>query len=357
MRICSYAEQDFASGQRWDDWVQSLSTGHLLQSWAWGELKGRFGWQPLRLAAVEGDSILAAVQVLFRPLPAGRLSAAYVPKGPLVDRAASLAPPTSALMSALHEACRRRHAIQLKLEPDWLDGAEAHHWLQTQGFRSSEVTIQPRRTVLIDLTPSEDAVLAQMKSKTRYNVRLAQRKGVEVQLGTADDLATFYQMLKVTGQRGGFGIHTRGYYEWAWQLFAAQGAVALFLAYFNSRPLAAIMVLVWGKRAYYMYGASSDEEKQRMPTYLVQWEAMRWAKSRGCETYDLWGIPDVDGSEVGPDIAKAEEQGALSTGMGGLYRFKHGFGGTEMRYVGAYDYVYNRPLYGLLTAAWKWRHR
>jgi lipid II:glycine glycyltransferase (peptidoglycan interpeptide bridge formation enzyme) len=320
-------------------------------------LKGRFGWQPLRMAAIEGNSALAAVQVLFRPLPAGRQSAAYVPKGPLVHRTTSLAAPTSALLSALHSACRRRHAIQLKLEPDWPDAGDGHHWLQAQGFRPSELTIQPRRTVLIDLTLNEDAILAQMKSKTRYNIRLAQRKGVEVRAGNADDLATFYQMLKITGQRAGFGIHKRGYYEWTWQLFAAQGAAAMFLAHYKSTPLAAIMVLVWGNRAYYLFGASSDEERQRMPTYLVQWEAMRWAKARGCETYDLWGIPDVDESEVGSDITRAEQQGVLSSGIGGLYRFKRGFGGTEMRYVGAYDCVYNRLLHGLLTRAWKWRRR
>jgi peptidoglycan pentaglycine glycine transferase (the first glycine) len=131
----------------------------------------------------------------------------------------------------------------------------------------------------------------------------------------------------------------------------------LFLATHEEKTLAAIMVFVWGNTAYYMYGGSSDEERQRMPTYLAQWEAMRWARARGCERYDLWGIADVDENDVGPDVATAEETGVLSTGLGGLYRFKRGFGGREVRYVGAYDYAYNRPLHTLLTAAWKWRKR
>ena len=357
MRICSSAEQDFLSPQEWDEGVKRLPTGHLLQSWTWGEFKARFGWQPLRIAAIEGNSILAAAQVLFRPLPASRLTTAYIPKGPLVHRCRSLAAPTAALLSALHDICRRKRALSLKVEPDWEDGTEEHNWLLARGFAPSEQTVQPRRTVVIDLTLGEEAILAQMKSKTRYNVRLAQRKGISVRLGTTDDLPTFYELLKATGQRARFGIHTQAYYAQAWHLFAAQEAIALLLAQYEGKTLAAIMAFAWGRKAWYMYGASSDEERQRMPTYLLQWEAMRWARARGCETYDLWGIPDVHESKIGPHIADAEEHGVLSTGMGGLYRFKRGFGGREIRYVGAYDYVYSKSLYRLLTAVWNWRRR
>jgi lipid II:glycine glycyltransferase (peptidoglycan interpeptide bridge formation enzyme) len=263
----------------------------------------------------------------------------------------------TALIHALHDACRRQHAIFLKVEPDWPEATDTRRWLEAQGFVASAETVQPRRTVIVDLTVSEDDILAQMKSKTRYNIRLAQRKGVVVRQGTAEDLPLFHQLLQVTGQRAGFGVHTLAYHTQAWQLFAARETVALFLADHEDTTLAAIMVFVWGKTAYYMYGGSSDEERQRMPTYLLQWEAMRWARTRGCETYDLWGIPDVDENEVGPDVAAAEETGVLSTGLGGLYRFKRGFGGREVRYVGAYDYAYNRLLYSLLTLAWKWKKR
>ena len=355
MRIYSSTANDFCP-EEWDQFARLPRSGHVLQSWAWGELKAGFGWRPVRVAAAEGKQILAAAQVLFRPLPVG-LSTAYVPKGPLIDPAARDTPAMAALMQGLHDACRREHAISLKLEPDWTDSGEAQRWLQAQGLMASAETVQPRRTVIVDLIAGEDDILAQMKSKTRYNIRLAQRKGVLVRQGTAEHLPLFHRLLQVTGQRAEFGIHTLAYYTLAWQLFAATESVALFLADYADRTLAAIMVFVWGKTAYYMYGGSSDEERQRMPTYLLQWEAMRWAKNRGCETYDLWGIPDVDEHEVGPDVAAAEETGILSTGMGGLYRFKRGFGGREVRYVGAYDLVYNRLPYSLLTRAWKWRKR
>jgi peptidoglycan pentaglycine glycine transferase (the first glycine) len=389
MRIYSSADKDFCSPQEWDEFTRLPSSGHLLQSWPWGELKACFGWRPLRIAAAEGSQILAGAQVLFRPfaVPGLDLSTAYVPKGPLLDPPAQGTPTAIALIEALHDVSRRRHAISLKAEPDWPEAADTHtgtpplglrpsrqergteypgrtgsgvlrgDWLAAQGFVASAETVQPRRTVVVDLATGEDDILAQMKSKTRYNIRLAQRKGVTVRQGTTDDLTLFHQLLLVTGQRAGFGVHSLAYYTQAWHLFAAQDAVALFLASYEGQILAGIMVFAWGSTAYYMYGGSSDEERQRMPTYLLQWEAMRWAKTRGCNTYDLWGIPDVDEQRIGLDVAAAEETGVLSTGLGGLYRFKRGFGGKEVRYVGAYDYVYNRPLYSLLTVVWKWRRR
>jgi peptidoglycan pentaglycine glycine transferase (the first glycine) len=354
MRVCSSVQSNLTP-QQWEGWVRDSPSGHLLQSWAWGELKANFGWRPLRIAVTEGDGVLAAAQILFRPLLGNCLSTAYVPKGPVLGLGTPTSAATARLLEAVHDACLGARALSLKLEPDWEDQTEAHRWLQSQGFAPSAHTVQPRRSVVIDLTPDEDAILAQMKSKTRYNIRLAQRKGVSVRLGTEDDLAAFYGLLRMTAQRAEFGIHTREYYAQAWRLFAQQNAVALLLADYRGRTLAAIMVFALGPKAWYMYGASSDEERQRMPTYLVQWEAMRWAKERGCDSYDLWGIPDVDENEIGSDIAEAERDGVLSAGMGGLYRFKRGFGGREVRYVGAYDYVYNRPLYGLLSAAWDWR--
>jgi peptidoglycan pentaglycine glycine transferase (the first glycine) len=338
-----------SSRQEWDGLVERMS-GQVLQSWAWGEFKSLFGWKPLRLIAGAGDEASAA-QVLFRSLPGQLWTTAYVPKGPLLD---PTRPSSSAegLLSGLHAACRQRRAIFLKVEPHWQDEARTHAWLQAHGFAASPQTVQPRRTVLVDLTADEQAILAQMKPKTRYNVRLAQRRGVSVQQGSVRDLQAFYRLLQITGRRDGFGIHTEAYYTQAYQLLAAQGAAALFEAQYEGSVLGALMVVAWGKHAWYMYGASSDEERARMPNHVLQWEAMRWAKARGCEAYDLWGIPDVDENAIGPDIAQAEEGGALSTGLGGLYRFKRGFGGREVRYVGAYDFVYNRPLYFLLTTLW-----
>jgi len=342
------------SAPSWEEFTMQFAGGHILQSWTWGDCKAHFGWpEPVRLAVVEDGRFVAAAQVLFRRLPPGWWTTAYVPKGPLLDRAKTDS--AHVLLGAIHDICRRRRAVSLKVEPDWEDTSDAHSWWQEQGFRSSARTVQPRRTVIVDLTADEASILAQMKSKTRYNIRLASRRGVAVRVGTAADLPGFYELLRITSHRDGFGIHTQRYYAEVWQAFARRGQAALLIAEYKGQPLAALIAFAWGRQAWYMYGASSNEERQRMPNHLLQWEAMRWAKALGCESYDLWGIPDVDQSQVGSDVVQAEEDGVLSQGMGGLYRFKRGFGGREVRYVGAYDYVYSTPLYRLFTAAWNWR--
>jgi len=342
------------SAESWDAFTQRFARGHLLQSWAWGQFKARFGWpEPVRLAVIEEGRLLAGAQLLFRPLPTGWWTTAYAPKGPLLDPAQPQV--AEQMLAAIHQVCRRRRAISLKVEPDWEDSAAAHAWWQERGFRPSAQTVQPRRTVLVDLAPDEDSVLAAMKSKTRYNVRLAARRGIAVRPGTNSDLPAFYRLLQVTSERNGFGIHTAAYYSEVWRTFSGRDAARLFIAEFQGRPLAGLMAFVWGRQAWYMYGASSDDERQRMPNHLLQWEAMRWAKARGCESYDLWGIPDVDEAQIGADVVAAEAAGVLSEGMGGLYRFKRGFGGREVRYVGAYDYVYNAPVYRLMVAVWNWQ--
>ncbi len=344
---------DSHSPEQWDDFLRTHS-GHLLQSHCWGDFKGAFGWHPVRIAVLDGTEIAAAAQILFRPLPGGLFSTAYIPRGPILDRDH---PASRLLLTAIHQRCRRRWAISCKVEPDWADAPDAREWLVQQGFRPSDQTVQPRRSVVVDLRPSEEAILAQMKSKTRYNVRLAQRRGVTVRVGQASDLPTFYRLLQVTGARDGFGIHNAEYYAQGWRMFARQNMAALLLAEHEGRTLAGLMVFAFGRSSIYMYGASADEGRTHMPTYLLQWEAMRWAKARGCESYDLWGIPDLEEDDIGPDMAEAERNGVLASGMGGLYRFKRGFGGQMTRTVGAYDYVYNLPLYHAFCLLWTRRQQ
>ncbi|MBC7263334.1 MAG: peptidoglycan bridge formation glycyltransferase FemA/FemB family protein [Chloroflexi bacterium] len=338
---------DETSSHSWDEFQRSAPGGHLLQTWAWGELKGRFGWVPRRVAVHAGGQMVAAAQVLFRPL-AG-LSVAYVPKGPVflaTDDGIAYA-----LLAAIHRLARHSRAIYLKVEPDWEEGEMAHRWWRERGFVPSAETVQPRRTVIVSLRPDEGAILAQMKPKTRYNVRLAERKGVVVRPGDATNLADFARLMEITGQRDGFSVHSPAYYKAVWELFAPRSQAQLFIAEYEGRPLAALMVFAFGRKAYYMYGGSSNEERQRMPNHLLQWTAMRWAREQGCEFYDLWGVPDYEYEDM---AAQAKREDDLPWG---LYRFKFGFGGRVVRYIGAYDYVYIKPLYALWRQAWAWRRR
>jgi len=176
-----------------------------------------------------------------------------------------------------------------------------------------------------------------MKQKTRYNIRLASKKDIVIE--PSNDIELFNDLIKVTGSRDKFGVHTSQYYEDAFELFSEDQDCVLLIAKYKKTPLAGIIVFGRGKRAWYFYGASNNLERNRMPTYLLQWEAMRWAASRGCTEYDLWGIPDEE-----KDILERDFM-SRSDGLWGVYRFKRGFGGGIKRTAGVYQKVINKPLY------------
>jgi peptidoglycan pentaglycine glycine transferase (the first glycine) len=328
----------------WDALVAAAPGGHILQSWAWGELKAGFGWRAGRVAVGS-----ACAQVLYRPLPAGLGSLAYVPRGPLVDFGDEAA--CRALLDAIRSQARAQRAFCLKIEPGGEDDPALAGQLRALGFRPSLQAIQPRRTLLVDLDAEPEELLARMKQKTRYNVRLAARRGVTVRPGGEVDLPAFYRLMEVTARRDGFGIHSRAYYEATHRLFMPEGRGRLLLAETGGQLLAGLIVLGFGRSACYLVGASSDERRNLMPTYLLQWEAMLWAREQGYPAYDLWGVPD-------------EEEGTLeagfksrSDGLWGVYRFKRGFGGRLVRTAGAWDLVYSPLRYRLYAAIVGWLNR
>ena len=322
---------------QWDDFITSRQ-GHLLQSWSWGELKSGFGWNAVRVQAAG-----AGAQILFRRLPLG-LTIAYVPKGPVVDW--TNPEQCQAVFSTIHHEANQRRSVFLKVEPHaWgahptgTTMATVADFLSRSGFSPAD-TIQPRTSLAIDLEQGDEAILASMKQKTRYNIRLAQKKGVMVRQGDAADVAIFYHLATVTANRNEFGVHSLRYYQAAFDLFVPDRC-SLFIAEFETEPIAALMVFRQGHDAYYFYGASSNQYRNLMATYLIQWTAMRWAKDQGCTRYDMWGIPDAD-----PATLEAEFQ-QRQDGLWGVYRFKRGFGGQVVQSLGAFDFVYNPLLYKL----------
>jgi lipid II:glycine glycyltransferase (peptidoglycan interpeptide bridge formation enzyme) len=287
---------------------------------------------------------VAGAQLLVRRLPGGVGRVAYVPKGPLVDWDDRTQ--VEQLTVALDQAALAQGAVALTVEPGLAEAAATREQLLSLGFRESAFrAIQPRSTLVVDLTPGEEDILLAMKSKTRYNIRLASRKGVAVREGDEADIAAFNALLAATADRSGFGIHPPGYYEAAFRLFAPRGWVRLLLAEMEPEQLAGLIVFALPPRAFYFYGASSNAHREKMAPYLLQWEAMRWAKSIGCTTYDLWGIPDVDGETLEAQFTER------SDGLWGVYRFKRGFGGDLVRSVGAWDRVYAPLRYRLVKWA------
>jgi peptidoglycan pentaglycine glycine transferase (the first glycine) len=309
----------------WNQFIAKHPNGHVLQTGEWGELKAAFGWQALRIVSGE-----YGVQLLLRPLPMG-FTLAYIPKPisfgniPLIEEVNSL--------------CHEKKSILLKVELDDWESTPTQAPPAFKGYRKSPHAIQPRRTIVVDIIGTEEEILKRMKQKCRYNIRLAEKKGVTVR--SWSDIKGFHDLMKMTGGRDGFGVHSLDYYDRVYRLFHPAGMAELLVAEFDGKPLAALMVFSRGKRSWYLYGASSDEERNRMPAYLLQWEAMRWAKSRGAEQYDLWGVPDVDEKILESQFESRQD------GLWGVYRFKRGFGGKILRAAPAIDRVYNPILYQL----------
>ncbi len=332
----------------WDAFVTTHPAAHLLQSHGWGALKGRFEWDTERVALTNIDgSIQAGALLLLRKIgwKGIGIKLGYVPKGPLVnwqDRAE-----TRAVFEEIEAVCRRRGAAILKIEPDLPDSATNRALLQSYGFRPSLQTVQPRSSTIIDISDSEEAILARMKQKWRYNVRLSEKKGITVRPATPADLPVFNQLMATTGDRDGFSVHSADYYDLAYRLFVPNQAVYL-LAEFEGTPIAAIVVTCVGKTGIYLWGASGDKERNRMPNHGLQWAGIRWAKALGATHYDFWGIPDEigqiaagmrngDGSGTPVEALPIDLESLPSHGLWGVYRFKQGFNGNVVRWVGAWD--------------------
>ena len=327
-----------------DEWELFSSNNHqihILQTAAWGELKSEFGWKIFRIK--NGD---CAAQILIKQLALG-YHIAYLPKGPIGGEQlftnfqdSPCIAQINLLMEEIDDLCREYRCIFLKIEPDiWEVAPHGKGNDIPQGFLLSRHAIQPPRTFVIDIRGSEEQVLNRMKQKTRYNIRLAQKKGVRV--SPSADIPSFTNILDITSRRDGFGVHKSDYYAKAFELFHPRGECELFMAEHEGQILAGLMVFARGNRAWYFYGGSAEIKRELMPNYLLQWEAIRWARAKGCTEYDLWGIPDHDEAVLEENFLKR------SDGLWGVYRFKRGFGGKILRSLGPFDRVYRASLYRL----------
>ena len=329
--------------------LRTLPYAHVLQTWEWGEFKRiTTGWQPLRLAFKQRDTVVAMASVGVRNI--GPLKVMYVSKGPaLAYEDSDLA---AEVLDYLQNLARKQFAIWLKIDPDAISatgvpgepddfpngtGQALIAALTNRGWHFSADQVQFRNTICIDLTQSEDDLLAAMSQNTRRKVRTAEKKDVTVRVGTPADLTTLYDLYRTTGERDHFLTRPSSYYEQAWRTFMEAGLAHALIAEFEGQPIAHVILFHFGRKCWYFYGASSNIERERMPNYLLQWEAMRWAKNQGYTTYDMWGAPD---------------QFIESDSMWGVYEFKRGFRGTVTRFIGAWDYAPYAPLYTAYTQLW-----
>jgi lipid II:glycine glycyltransferase (peptidoglycan interpeptide bridge formation enzyme) len=346
--------------QTWNGLITSLPLTHLLQTWEWAQVKAKYGWKPMPFVwqSAVSNQPSAAAMILKRTIPIGgfaaKLSVLYIPKGPNLDwNDAAL---RQRVLDDLQAFAKRQGAIFVKIDPDVVlgtgvpgaeeaienpGGQDTMSELTRRGWLFSQDQIQFRNTVLIDLAPSEDELLARMKQKTRYNVRLAQKKGVTVRTGTAADFQLLYRMYAETSVRDGFLIRGGDYYQTVWRAFGQSSIINRqssmpfsepLIAEVAGQPVAAISLFYFAGQAIYLFGMSRDEHREKMPNYLLQWEAMRRSKSLGCRSYNLWGAPD---------------EFVESDGLWGVFHFKEGLGGYVSRTVGAWDFPARPVMYKL----------
>jgi lipid II:glycine glycyltransferase (peptidoglycan interpeptide bridge formation enzyme) len=298
--------------------------------------------------------------ILKRSIPVGRfaknLCVLYIPKGPNLDWNNTTL--RQRVLGDLQGFARRQGAIFVKLDPDvalgqgvpgapdaveFTPGQAVRSDLMHTGWKFSQDQIQFRNTVMIDLAPGTDELLARMKQKTRYNLRLAQKKGVTVRVGTVDDLPMLFRMYAETSVRDGFLIREEGYYQTVWHTFGhatpdTSSSTNPFheplIAEVAGDPVGAVSMFYFAGQAIYLFGMSRDEHREKMPNYLLQWEAMQRAKALGNKTYNLWGAPD---------------EFDQSDGLWGVFRFKEGLGGFVSRTLGAWDFTPNPLLYKMYT--------
>ncbi len=344
-------ESQISDPEQWNAALARLPAPHFLQTWEWGALKSCYGWQATRYLWLEDDRPRAAASVLTRRLGRWPSAVMYVPRGPTLDYGDSAL--LERVIARLEETARRERALFVKIDPDvrvdTAVGEAVVGLLRRRGWLASREQIQFRNTILLDLTRSPDDLMAAMKSKWRYNTRLAVRKGVTVRRGTLADLSLLYAMYAETAARDGFVIRPEEYYHDAWSSFIGTGLAQPLIAEVEGDPVAMVIIFRFAQRAWYVYGASRAVHRDKMPNHLLQWEAMRWAREQGCVLYDMWGAPEVM-DESDP--------------LWGVYRFKRGFGGQFVRYIGAWDFPLSRPGYWLYTmvmpnllAAMRWRHK
>jgi lipid II:glycine glycyltransferase (peptidoglycan interpeptide bridge formation enzyme) len=335
-----------ADRNQWNNALRNMPCAHVLQTWEWGVFKqATTGWIPSRYTFKDDGKIQAMASILIRKI--GPLSVMYIPKGPALRYEDSAL--LSTVFNHIEAIAKKRRVIWLKIDPDVIIatgapgekdespspiGVTVINLLEQRGWRFSGDQVQFRNTVALDLTQSEDDLLAAMSQNTRRKVRTATKKDVIVRTATEADLPTLYHLYKVTGDRDDFLTRPADYYERAWRDFMQAGLAHALIAEFDGKPIAHVVLFHFGKKCWYFYGASSNEERNRMPNYLLQWEAIKWAKAHGYAVYDMWGAPD--------EFVETDS-------MWGVYEFKRGFRGTVARHIGAWDYVPQPLLYTAYT--------
>jgi len=324
--------------------IYNQAVYHPLQTWEWGEFKESLRVKIERVGEFEGKKLKRAWQIFFHSLPGLKYTIGYFPKGPALSKK---------IIPAIMDLTKENKTIFVKFEPEQI----SRKWQNNKGeinpqpvfekiidFRKfglipAKKTLFAQYSFVLDLTKSENELLANMHSKTRYNIRLAERKGVIVEKDNSRKALTIFLdlLFSETVKRQGFYMHNPEYFQKMWAVLEPAGLAHLFLAKYKEQVLSAWMVFVFKDRIFYPYGASSSEMRNLMASNLLCWKIIQFAKRLGCKSFDMWG-------SLGPAVEPTHP-------WYGFHRFKLGYGGELVESVGSWDLVINKPLYQIYNLA------
>ncbi len=314
---------------------------HPLQSFAWGEFRKKTGVEVERVGMFDGQKITSAFQVTFHPIPRTSYTAGYLPKGLMPDET---------MLAAIRDIGKRHNALFVKLEPNVaasVNNPSAHESISKFLLAHDCVPGRPmftKYTFVLDLKPTEEELMANMRPKTRYNIGIAQKKGVTVVEDTTEaGLSEYLRLLAETTKRQKFYAHDEEYFRKMWEALSGSGMMRIFKAMHEGKALTVWIVFLFNNKLYYPYGASSREHREVMASNLMMWEVIRFGKKEGCTSFDMWGSLGSDANPKDPFF--------------GFHKFKEGYGGTLTQYLGTYDFVLNTKYYKYfrIIEDWRWK--
>ncbi len=320
--------------KEYTEFLKQHNKGHYAQSIEWAKIKDEWKNEIIILRNKEGK-IKATLSLLIRKLPYINSTLMYAPRGPVcdIDDEKSF----KELMDEVDKLAKKYKAFMVKMDPDILADNEKFKFIANKyGFivegkiKDVNTLLQPRFVFRLDLrNKTEEEIFASFHSKTRYNIRLAGKKGVTLREGTREDLPKFQEILEITGNRDGFYIRKKEYFEKIYDSFESDN-IKLVFAEYEGKPIACVLNIFYGKKEWYLYGGSLNEHRNLMPTYLLQWEMIKQAIKRGCDFYDFRGVCATDRTHYNE----------------GLYRFKKGFNAEFVEFIDMHK-IYNKFIYFL----------
>jgi len=318
--------------QHWDSFIKTnAADGGLLHSWLWGDFQKSLDHKVFRLGLIDGQGQMQAAALVIKHELPFEYNYLYCPRGPVIN--VLKIEDLNSLFAEIKKIAKEEKSFLIRVDPPWLVGNEKR--LVDVGFRKGEHEIQPKCSLVIDITKTESDLLAAMKPKTRYNIGLAQRHGVKIRISTEiSDIESFWQLVKQTSNRDGFAPHSKEHYKKMFEILSQDGVVKLFLAEYDNKIIAVNMVSFFGEVCTYLHGASADMYREVMAPHLLQWQAILEAKRLGFQFYDFGGV---------------NGQTFYNKKWEGITRFKTGFAPVAniREYIGSFELVINPVIFSV----------